>query len=78
MQANAIALGRLPLDCGRDSTGRARTGECAHEGAVVVPKCTTVVHFLVALRGLWLALLSVWRDPETKALPLIVGVLLLP
>jgi voltage-gated potassium channel len=41
-----------------------------------VPKCTTVLHFLVALRGLRLALLSVWRDPETKALPLVVGVLL--
>jgi len=35
-----------------------------------------VLHFLVALRGLRLALLSVWRDPETKALPLVVGVLL--
>ena len=32
--------------------------------------------FLPALRGLRLALLAVWRDPETKALPLIVGVLL--
>jgi voltage-gated potassium channel len=41
-----------------------------------VPKCTTVLHFLVALRGFRLALLSVWRDPETKALPLVVGVLL--
>ena len=43
---------------------------------MVVPKCTTVLHFLVALRGLRLALVSVWRDPETKALPLVVGVLL--
>jgi voltage-gated potassium channel len=32
--------------------------------------------FLVALRGLRLALLAVWRDPETKALPVVVGVLL--
>jgi hypothetical protein len=43
---------------------------------MVAPKCTTVLHFLVALRGLRLAVVSVWRDPETKALPLIVGVLL--
>ena len=42
-----------------------------------VPKCTTVLHFLLALRGLRLAVVSVWRDPETKALPLIVGLLLL-
>ena len=41
------------------------------------PKCTTVLHFLIALLGLWRALVAVWRDPETKALPLIVGVLLL-
>ena len=43
---------------------------------MVVPKDTAVLHFLAALRGLRLALLSVWRDPETKALPLVVGVLL--
>jgi len=43
---------------------------------MVVPKCTAMLHFLAAFRGLRLALLSVWRDPETKALPLIVGVLL--
>ena len=42
-----------------------------------VPKCTTVLHFLLALRGLRLAVVAVWRDPETKALPLIVGILLL-
>ena len=41
-----------------------------------VPKGTAVLHFLAALRGLRLALLAVWRDPETKALPLVVGVLL--
>ena len=39
-------------------------------------KCTAVLHFLTALRGLRLALLAVWRDPETKALPVVVGVLL--
>jgi voltage-gated potassium channel Kch len=38
---------------------------------------TTVIHFLVALRGLGRAVVAVWRDPETKALPGIVGVLLL-
>jgi hypothetical protein len=42
-----------------------------------VPKRTTVLHFLIALRGLGRALVAVWRDPETKALPLIVGLLLL-
>jgi len=36
-----------------------------------------VLHFLVALRGLRKAILATWRDPETKALPVIVGVLLL-
>jgi hypothetical protein len=36
-----------------------------------------VLHFLIALRGLGRALVAVWRDPETKALPLIVGLLLL-
>jgi hypothetical protein len=42
-----------------------------------VPKCTTVVHFFVALRGFRVALVEVWRDPKTKALPPIVGILLL-
>jgi ABC-type transport system involved in cytochrome c biogenesis permease subunit len=36
-----------------------------------------VFHFLSALRGLRLAVVAVWRDPETKALPVIVGLLLL-
>lgn len=36
-----------------------------------------VIHLLVALRGLRRAILAVWRDPETKALPLVVGLLLL-
>jgi hypothetical protein len=48
----------------------------AQEGCRVVTKCTAVLHFLTALRGLRLALLAVWRDPETKALPVVVGVLL--
>ena len=33
-------------------------------------------HFLAALRGFRLALVAVWRDPETKALPVVVGILL--
>jgi hypothetical protein len=36
-----------------------------------------VISFLVAFAGLGRAILAVWRDPETKARPLIVGVLLL-
>jgi voltage-gated potassium channel len=36
-----------------------------------------MVHLLSTLRGLRLAVVAVWRDPETKALPVIVGVLLL-
>ena len=35
-----------------------------------------VFHFLAALRGFRLALVAVWRDPETKALPVVVGILL--
>jgi hypothetical protein len=42
-----------------------------------VQKCTTVFHFLAALRGFRIAFVAVWRDPETKALPVVVGVLLL-
>ena len=41
-----------------------------------VPKCTTVFHFLAVLRGFRIAFVAVWRDPETKALPVVVGVLL--
>ena len=37
----------------------------------------TVLHFLVALRGFRIAFVAVWRDPETKALPVVVGLLLL-
>jgi voltage-gated potassium channel len=36
-----------------------------------------VLHFLLGLRGFRKAVVAVWRDPETKALPVIVGVLLL-
>jgi len=35
-----------------------------------------VFHLFAALRGFRLALVAVWRDPETKALPVVVGVLL--
>jgi voltage-gated potassium channel len=37
----------------------------------------SVFHFLAALRGFRIALVAVWRDPETKALPVVVGLLLL-
>ena len=30
------------------------------------------------MRGFRIALVAVWRDPETKALPVVVGVLLVP
>jgi len=36
-----------------------------------------VVSLLLALRRLTRAVVAVWRDPETKALPLVVGVLVL-
>jgi voltage-gated potassium channel Kch len=35
-----------------------------------------VLHFLAALHGFRMALVAVWRDPETKALPVVVGILL--
>jgi voltage-gated potassium channel len=35
-----------------------------------------IFHFLAALRGFRLAFVAVWRDPETKALPVVVGILL--
>ena len=41
-----------------------------------MPKCKPVFHFLAALRGFRFALVAVWRDPETKALPVVVGLLL--
>ena len=34
-------------------------------------------HFLIAIRGLAKAVIAIWRDPETRALPVIVGILLL-
>jgi voltage-gated potassium channel len=42
-----------------------------------VAKWRPVLHFLLALRGFTRAIVAVWRDPETKALPVVVGVLLL-
>jgi voltage-gated potassium channel Kch len=36
-----------------------------------------VITLLLALRGLVRALAAVWRDPQTKALPLVVGLLVL-
>jgi voltage-gated potassium channel len=36
-----------------------------------------MVPLLLAARGLWRALAAVWRDPETKALPVAAGALVL-
>ena len=36
-----------------------------------------MLHFLIAFRSFGKALVAVWRDPETKALPVIVAILLL-
>jgi voltage-gated potassium channel Kch len=35
-----------------------------------------VLHFLAALHGFRMALVAVWRDPETNALPVVVSILL--
>jgi voltage-gated potassium channel Kch len=40
-------------------------------------KTRPVISIVRALRSLGRALAAVWRDPETKALPLVVGLLLL-
>ncbi len=36
-----------------------------------------MIPLLLAARGLWRALVAVWRDPETKALPFVAGALVL-
>jgi voltage-gated potassium channel len=36
-----------------------------------------VISVLLAFRGLWRAIVAVWRDPETKALPFVAGALVL-
>jgi voltage-gated potassium channel len=36
-----------------------------------------VFSLLLAFRGLWRAVVGVWRDPETKALPFVAGLLVL-
>jgi voltage-gated potassium channel Kch len=36
-----------------------------------------VIPLLLAARGLWRAVVAVWRDPETKALPVAAGALVL-
>ena len=36
-----------------------------------------MIPLLLAGRGLWRAVAAVWRDPETKALPVVAGVLVL-
>ncbi len=38
---------------------------------------SAVIPLLLAFRGLARAMRAVWRDPETKALPLVAGVLVL-
>ena len=42
-----------------------------------VAKWRPVLHFLLALRGFTRAIVAVWRDPETKALPVVAGALIL-
>ena len=41
------------------------------------PEVTNVIPLVMAFRGLARAMAAVWRDPETKALPVVAGVLLL-
>jgi voltage-gated potassium channel Kch len=36
-----------------------------------------MIPLLLAFRGLWGAVVATWRDPETKALPVVAAVLLL-
>jgi len=36
-----------------------------------------MIPLLLAFRGLARAMAAVWRDPETKALPLVAGALIL-
>jgi voltage-gated potassium channel len=36
-----------------------------------------MIPLFLAARGLWRALVAVWRDPETKALPVVAGALVL-
>ena len=36
-----------------------------------------MIPLLLAARGLWRAVVAVWRDPETKALPVAAGALVL-
>jgi len=42
-----------------------------------VPKRHPVIPLYLAFRGLARAIVAVWRDPETKALPLVAGALVL-
>ena len=36
-----------------------------------------MISIVLAFRGLWRAVAAVWRDPETKALPVVAGALVL-
>ncbi len=40
-------------------------------------KTEHVLSLVLAFRGLWRAIAAVWRDPETKALPVVAGALVL-
>jgi pimeloyl-ACP methyl ester carboxylesterase len=62
--------------CGPDRSSLVVPGRQSAQEVHGCAEMHSLLHFLVALRGLRLALLAVWRDPETKALPVVVGVLL--
>ena len=36
-----------------------------------------MISLVLAFRGLWRAIVAVWQDPETKALPFVAGALIL-
>jgi voltage-gated potassium channel Kch len=45
--------------------------------SAVPPRVGGVISLVLAFRGLWRAVAAVWRDPETKALPVVAGALVL-
>ena len=45
--------------------------------SAVPPRVGEVISVALAFRGLWRAVAAVWRDPETKALPVVAGALVL-
>ena len=56
----------------RDRSTRARPSRARR-----VPRRASVIPLVLAFRGLARALGATWRDPETKALPVVAGVLVL-